>query len=81
MGHTFVIGLLGNPQGIDVNAIEHVCKEFGNKEKEIKVAKKTEVKFDFKEKGSKPVVTKDIMQFSITGDGFHVEKTADLLKS
>lgn len=36
--------------------------------------KKNEVKFDYKEKGKKPVVTKNVLQFSITGSGFNVEK-------
>lgn len=47
--------------------------------KDVKTVKKTEVKFDFKEKGKKPVVTKDILNFSITGDGFDMEKIGKLL--
>lgn len=47
--------------------------------KEVKVQKKNEVKFDFKEKGQKPVVTKDIVQLSITGSDFNIEELSKFL--
>jgi hypothetical protein len=78
LGETFAWGLIGKPDTFDLSALEKACKEMSKKE--VKVVKKNEVKFDFKEKGKKPVVTKDILQFSITGEGFQVEKLAELLK-
>lgn len=40
---------------------------------------KSEVKFDFKIKGQKPVVTKKICQFSITGADFKEEDLVTVL--
>ena len=48
--------------------------------KPIKSSVKAEVKFDYKIKGQKPVVTKEICQFSITGSDFNAEKISELLK-
>lgn len=48
--------------------------------KPVKNAVKNEVKFDFKIKGQKPVVTKDISQFSITGADFNVDKISEVLQ-
>ena len=50
-----------------------------SQKKEVKVQKKNEVKFDFKEKGSKPIVTKEILQFAITGEDFNVDELGKLL--
>ena len=41
---------------------------------------KKDVKFDFKIKGQKPIVTKDVCQFNITGAGFKEEKLVAFLK-
>ena len=49
--------------------------------KPVKSNKKAEVKFDYKIKGQKPVVTKDICQFSITGADFSSEKLGEVLKA
>jgi len=40
---------------------------------------KADVKFDFKIKGQKPVVTKEICQFSITGADFKEEDLVAVL--
>lgn len=49
--------------------------------KPVKNNKKDEVKFDFKIKGQKPIVTKAICQFNITGAGFKEEKIIETLKN
>jgi len=48
--------------------------------KPVKTTKKAEVKFDFKIKGQKPVVTKEICQFNITGSDFSAEKLVEVMK-
>lgn len=78
VGDNFVVGLLGKPALLEVAKVEAVCKEHSTKE--VKARTQDQVKFDFKEKGKKPVVTKGICQFAITGQDFKVEKIAELLK-
>jgi hypothetical protein len=56
---------LGAPELLKVEEIEKLCKEMSSKE--VKSRKQDQVKFDFKEKGKKPVVTKGICMLSITG--------------
>lgn len=77
IGDTFVLGLLGSPALLEVAAVEAVCKEGSSKE--VKSRQQDQVKFDFKEKGKKPVVTKGVCQFSITGADFNIGKIAELL--
>jgi hypothetical protein len=43
---------------LDVSKLEALCKELSSKE--VKARMQDQVKFDFKEKGKKPVVTKGI---------------------
>ena len=59
LGKNFVIGLLGNPDALNLEDIEKECKIMSSKD--IKVSKKEEVKFASKAKGVKPVVTKGIV--------------------
>lgn len=74
-----MLGLLGtNEQKDAVDKVEELCKQMSSKQ--VKSNKKAEVKFDFKIKGQKPVVTKDICQFSITGADFVPEKIGEVLK-
>lgn len=40
-----------------------------------------QVKFDFKEKGKKPIITKGICMFSITGQGFNLDKLSETLQT
>jgi len=50
VGNTFVMGLIGNSSsGELVDKLEALCKKMSKKQ--VKVAKKTDVKFDFKIKG------------------------------
>ena len=49
--------------------------------KEVKSNSKDQVKFDFKEKGKKPVVTKGILQFSITGQDFNLDKLVETFQT
>lgn len=49
IGSTFVLGLVGNPESVDVAKIEAVCKETSSKP--VKAVKKADVKFDEKIKG------------------------------
>ena len=79
VGDNFVVGLLGKPILLEVAKLEALCKE--NSSKEVKARTQDQVKFDFKEKGKKPVVTKGICQFSITGGDFKIDKIAELLKA
>ena len=61
-----------------VKELEACCKEMSSKP--VKMTKKDDVKFDFKIKGQKPVVTKGICQFNITGADFKEEKIAEIMK-
>lgn len=47
--------------------------------KPVKSTKKADVKFDFKIKGQKPIVTKEILQFNITGADFKEDKIVELM--
>jgi len=49
--------------------------------KPVKMTKKADVKFDFKIKGQKPIVTKEICQFNITGAGFKEDKIIEIMKA
>ena len=73
------MGLLGTPDLITVPDIEALCKTSSTKE--VKARTNDTVKFDFKEKGKKPVVTKGVCQFSITGQDFNITHISDLLKT
>jgi hypothetical protein len=53
------LGLLGKSDLLDIGFLEEALK--GMCKKEIKSQKKNEVKFDFKTKGSKPIVTKNVL--------------------
>jgi hypothetical protein len=77
-GDSFVFGLIGNNDSGDMlKALETACK--GMSKKDVKMNSKNQVKFDFKIKGQKPVVTKDICQFNLTGSDFKAEVIAKLL--
>jgi len=79
LGDNFILGLIGAAAQDDLTAeLEKVCKESSSKP--VKSVKKNQVKFDYKIKGKKPVVTKEITQFSITGAGFSLEKVEEVLK-
>jgi len=73
--------LIGN-KDLDgfVTECEELCK--GASKKPVKVNKKADVKFDFKIKGQKPVVTKNVCQFNITGSDFNTvnDKMIELMK-
>jgi len=62
--------LIGN-KDLDgfVTECEAICKEASKKA--VKLNKKGDVKFDFKIKGQKPIVTKGVCQFNITGSDFN----------
>ena len=79
VGDSFVVGLLGKKGMFELEALEKLCKETSTKE--VKCRQQDQVKFDFKEKGKKPVLTKGICQFAITGSEFSVDKITELLKS
>lgn len=51
-----------------------------SKNKEVKANKKDKVKFDFKIKGQKPIETKEICQFNITGGDFKAEAIVEILQ-
>ena len=59
IGGNYILGLLGNNTSEElVKDLEALCKEMSTKP--VKMTKKADVKFDFKIKGQKPVVTKEI---------------------
>lgn len=70
IGESYIFGMVG-VKDFEKQIIEltDVCKSMSTK-KEVKVAKKDKVKFDFKIKGKKPVETKEICQFNVTGADF-----------
>uniref|UniRef100_A0A7S3CS37 Alanyl-transfer RNA synthetases family profile domain-containing protein n=1 Tax=Strombidium rassoulzadegani TaxID=1082188 RepID=A0A7S3CS37_9SPIT len=78
-GDSFILGLLGsNEQKELVDELQAACKEMSTKE--VKVTKKEDVKFDFKIKGQKPIVTKGVLQFNVTGQDFKAEQVVNILK-
>jgi hypothetical protein len=79
VGGGYVLGLLGTDKCDDlVNELEACCKEMSSKP--VKMTKKGDVKFDFKIKGQKPIVTKGICQFNITGADFKEDKIVEIMK-
>lgn len=78
-GENFIIGLLGKENKELVKELEALCNEM-SKNKQVKVAEKDKVSFDFKIKGQKPVVTTGITQFSITGGDFNPDKIYKVLE-
>ncbi len=59
LGENFCLGLMGNKTLFDYKIIEEICKSMSKKE--VKSNVKDSISFDFKVKGQKPVVTKDIL--------------------
>ena len=77
--NNFILGIIGNNTAGDmVKELEALCKEMSKKQ--VKSNVKKETKFDYKIKGQKPVVTKDIIQFNIFGGDFVGSKIAEVLK-
>jgi len=75
----FIFGLVGIKDcKALVSQLEACCKAASTKP--VKSNVKNDVKFDFKIKGKKPVVTKDVCQFNITGAGFNQEQLVEILK-
>lgn len=72
-----MIGLLGKPDLLNLEALEKICKEMSSKE--VKVQQRKEVKFQTKTKGAKPIVTKDIVLVSITGENFNLNTLSQVL--
>ncbi len=69
-----VTGLLGAPSDFDFAEFETFISEGQDPEK-VKIERKTEVSFKDKSvKKSKPVKTKDILQFKVTGVDLKLEK-------
>lgn len=59
VSNNYIVGLLGtNTQLKMVEELEALCKQMSSKT--VKSNKKDQVKFDFKIKGQKPIVTKDV---------------------
>ena len=78
VGQNFIIGLIGNKDHDElVTKLEAACKEMSSKP--VKTTKKADV--SFKVKGQKkPIQTKDICQFNITGADFKEDKIVEILK-
>jgi hypothetical protein len=80
VGSNYILGLIGNKDSEEmIGKLEASCKEMSSKP--VKMTKKADVKFDFKIKGQKPIVTKDICQFNITGADFKEEKIVEILSA
>lgn len=60
-----MVGLFGDPTGINMEELEKVAKDLSSKP--IKVMKKDNVSFKFKEKGKKPINAKGVLQFMVSG--------------
>jgi len=74
-----VTGIIGDqtfPKEL-LDKLFELCKTMSTKEAKMRV--NDSVKFDFKIKGQKPVVTKGVMQVSITGAGFDADKIGEFL--
>lgn len=78
VGNNFVFGLVGVKDCTQLVAeLEATCKNSSSKP--VKTNVKADVKFDFKIKGKKPVVTKEVCQFNITGADFNEEAVLAVL--
>ena len=76
-----VTGILGAPGDFDFAEFETFIKE-GQDADKVKVDKKTDVSFkDKSKKKSKPVKTKDILYFKITGAEIKLDKVEEYLTS
>ena len=79
VGGNYILGMMGTDQTEEmVKELEACCKEMSSKP--VKMTKKADVKFDFKIKGQKPIVTKGICQFNITGADFKEDKILEIMK-
>jgi hypothetical protein len=78
IGESFVVGLLSSPEILNVPSVEEVCKSLSTKE--IKSRQQDKVKFDPKEKGKKPIETKGIVFFSVTGQDLNLDKLSEHLR-
>lgn len=80
IGQNYILGLIGNKDSDEmIVKLEAICKEMSSKP--VKMNKKADVKFDFKIKGQKPIVTKDICQFNITGADFKEDKIVEIMQA
>lgn len=79
IGSNFVCGLFGDPTQIKLEELEAETKAHSSKP--TKVMNKDSVTFKFKEKGKKPVNTKGISQFMISGADFKVDRLSEILAS
>ena len=78
VGSSFIVGLLGDPTVLDFKLIEDKATELSSKQ--IKVVKKDNVTFKFKDKKKKPVKVTNILQFMITGADFNLDKLGEDLE-
>ena len=79
IGHNFVVALLASKDlGVNFEQLEEACKAMSSKT--VKLQLKKEVKYDYKEKGKKPVVTKEVVSMTLTGDNFQIDELAELVK-
>lgn len=70
VGESYVFGMVHVKDFETVlKELQAVCQSMSQK-KEVKISKKDKVKFDFKIKGQKPIETKEICQFNVTGADF-----------
>ena len=65
IGSSFVVGLFGNPETVDMATLKKVAGELSTKE--IRCMEKDKVTFKFKEKGKKPINVAGVCQFMISG--------------
>lgn len=79
IGENFAVGLFGNPELINVPALEEEVKKTSSKA--VKTMLKKEVTFKFKEKGKKPINVTDIAQFLVSGADFKIDKVCELLST
>lgn len=75
IGKTFVVGLLASPEMIDLKKLEATCAQLSSKQP--KCNSMNNVTWKFADKKKKPLVTKGILQFMITGADYNLDKLAE----
>ena len=78
VGPTFVAGICGNPEHLNLDLMKEIVSKNAKSMTNAKINDK--VKFDAKIKGKKPVQTDKIAQLLVTGQGFKVDTILSEIK-
>ena len=77
VGESFIVGLSGDKETVDVEALKKYAEEVSTKPAKCNVRDK--VSFKFKEKGKKAINATGVCMFNITGQDLPVDKFCDIL--